>query len=144
MTSIPSNPNNLPPRQDPDTYAKTYATQNGITVDEAKEQLRAKYGDPKPQNDESIFSNNNTENSSANLSNISLDDLEDANNTEASPETGFMKFIHDLFGLSSDKTEEQKDLNPDEVAQEYATKHNITLEEAKAELQKLYGNIEQR
>lgn len=41
MTS--SRPN---PSIDPDTYAKNYAAQNGISVDEAKEQLKAQYGEP--------------------------------------------------------------------------------------------------
>ncbi len=36
------------PHVDPDTYAKQYAEANGISLDEAKEQLKAKYGDPKP------------------------------------------------------------------------------------------------
>ncbi len=31
---------------DPNTYAMQYAQQNGISFDEAKQQLRAKYGDP--------------------------------------------------------------------------------------------------
>lgn len=33
---------------DPNTYAMQYAQQNGISFDEAKQQLRAKYGDPQP------------------------------------------------------------------------------------------------
>ena len=35
---------------DPDAYAQQYAEENGISLEEAKAQLRAKYGDPqKPQ-----------------------------------------------------------------------------------------------
>lgn len=38
------------PNMDPDAYAKMYALQNGITVEQAKTELRAKFGDPeKPQ-----------------------------------------------------------------------------------------------
>lgn len=34
------------PGVDPDTYAQTYAEKNGISLEEAKAELRAKYGDP--------------------------------------------------------------------------------------------------
>ena len=38
------------PQVDPDTYAQQYAQANGISLEEAKNQLKAKYGDPqKPQ-----------------------------------------------------------------------------------------------
>lgn len=37
-------------RQNPDEYAKFYAEQNGISVEEAKAELKAKYGDPQEQN----------------------------------------------------------------------------------------------
>ena len=37
-------------RQNPDDYAKVYAEQNGLSVEEAKAELKAKYGDPQAQN----------------------------------------------------------------------------------------------
>ena len=37
-------------RQNPDEYAKIYAEQNGISVEEAKAELKSKYGDHKEQN----------------------------------------------------------------------------------------------
>ena len=37
-------------RQNPDEYAKVYAEQNGISVEEAKAELKSKYGDPQEQN----------------------------------------------------------------------------------------------
>lgn len=37
----------LPPKDmDPDAYAQQYAKENGISVEEAKAQLKAKFGDP--------------------------------------------------------------------------------------------------
>lgn len=43
------------PPMDPNAYAQRYATEKGISLNEAKEQLRAKYGDPQqPQ----MFGNN--------------------------------------------------------------------------------------
>ena len=40
---------NQPVRQNPDEYAKSYAEQNGISFEEAKAELKAKYGDPQQQ-----------------------------------------------------------------------------------------------
>ncbi len=39
---------NLPPKMGPDAYARQYAQQKGISFEEAKAELRAKFGDPKP------------------------------------------------------------------------------------------------
>ncbi|MBQ8887028.1 MAG: hypothetical protein IJY61_04935 [Candidatus Gastranaerophilales bacterium] len=38
-------------RQNPDEYAKVYAEQNGISVEEAKAELKSKYGDPQAQSE---------------------------------------------------------------------------------------------
>ena len=34
------------PKMDPDAYARMYALQKGISLEEAKTELRAKFGDP--------------------------------------------------------------------------------------------------
>ena len=55
-----------PVRQDPDSYAKSYAEKNGLSFDEAKAELKSKFGDPQQQQtqgfggnyDTSIFSPN--------------------------------------------------------------------------------------
>ena len=50
-------------RQNPDEYAKQYAEQNGLSVEEAKAELKSKYGDPQQQNQSSnIFSFGNSTN----------------------------------------------------------------------------------
>ncbi len=38
------------PQMDPNAYAQVYAKENGINIDEAKAQLRAKFGDPQKPN----------------------------------------------------------------------------------------------
>ena len=44
-------------RQNPDEYAKQYAEQNGLSLEDAKAELKSKYGDPQQQNQSSnIFS----------------------------------------------------------------------------------------
>ena len=40
----------LPQDQDPDSYAQQYADENCISLDEAKEQLKAKFGEPEGPN----------------------------------------------------------------------------------------------
>ena len=52
---------NLPVRQNPDEYAKSYAEQNGISVEEAKAELKSKYGDPQQQNKTSGIGNVSTQ-----------------------------------------------------------------------------------
>lgn len=42
-------PLGMPP-MNPDVYAQKYATENGISLDDAKNQLRAKFGDPQKPN----------------------------------------------------------------------------------------------
>lgn len=42
--------NSFPPKMDPDKYAQQYADRNGITLEEAKTELKAKYGDPQQKN----------------------------------------------------------------------------------------------
>ena len=50
-------------RQNPDEYAKQYAEQNGISFEEAKAELKSKYGDPQQQNQSSnIFTFGNSGN----------------------------------------------------------------------------------
>ena len=50
-------------RQNPDEYAKQYAEQNGLSFEEAKAELKSKYGDPQQQNQSSnIFSFGNSTN----------------------------------------------------------------------------------
>ena len=53
--------NQQPVRQNPDEYAKSYAEQNGISVEEAKAELKSKYGDPQQQNKTSGIGNVSTQ-----------------------------------------------------------------------------------
>ena len=58
MTTISNNFSQLPPaNMDPNAYAQKYANENNISLEEAKAELSAKYGEPtKPDN--SIFESN--------------------------------------------------------------------------------------
>lgn len=50
---------NRPTRQNPDEYAKTYAQQNGLSIEDAKAELKAQYGDPVKDASGSVFNFNN-------------------------------------------------------------------------------------
>ena len=45
-------------RQNPDDYAKTYAQQNGLSIEDAKAELKAQYGDPVKDASGSVFNFN--------------------------------------------------------------------------------------
>jgi len=47
------------PNMDPTAYAKIYAQQNNISVQEAKTELQEMYGDPKPPQENSNVSSGN-------------------------------------------------------------------------------------
>jgi len=49
--------NNRPTEMDPDAYAKKYAEQKGISLEEAKAELKTMYGDPMSKQG-SILGNN--------------------------------------------------------------------------------------
>ncbi len=58
MTNINFLSNTYQTKQDPNVYAQQYATQNGISLEDAKEELKSKYGDPDKEG--SIFASNKT------------------------------------------------------------------------------------
>ena len=57
-------------RQNPDEYATVYAEQNGLSVEEAKAELKSKYGDPQEQNGMSSIG------SFGNYNNYSVEDIQ--------------------------------------------------------------------
>ena len=100
---------------DPNSYAQEYANKNGMTLEEAKAELKSKYGDPqKPEerNDVDIPIFNNYFN--ADNSSIASDS--------------------DILSLSGNLGD------PDSYAQVYADEHGISLDEAKNELRELRGD----
>lgn len=151
-------------RMNPDDYAQQYATENNISLDEAKTQLGSKYGTP--ESEPSIFnfdnSNEATGTSSFDISELGLED------NEAGIKSLFQKFLDFLKGgngpqnegdpqshlnpLTGEQTGPQKegDFNPnqnqdpDSYAQTYADENGLTLEEAKAELKAKYGDPQEK
>ncbi len=128
MTSVNFNTQNaniFQTRQNPEAYAKAYADKNGISIEEAREELKAKYGDP-AQNagNISVFGNQVSENSYYDFTpgNLDISDLnwgEGFNEGMQMPEQGgikelFQKFMDFLRGGSGPKKEgdPQSHINP--------------------------------
>ena len=118
---------NMPPQMDPDKYAQIYANGKGISVDKAKAELKAKYGEPQQpdtQNRNSIFGSiNNTTTSKTNSTNP--DDITSRYN--------------ELFG---DSNINSQNTNIDNYIQEYADEKGLNFQDAKKEVGQNYGNLQ--
>ena len=136
---------NLPPRGiDPNTYAQRFATKNNISINEAKSQLQTQYGAPQAK-DESIFTANNISSSSLDSFNLNdLDGLNDGDDANFSFSDIFKEFLNLFKGDNESSNASDKRQDPDTYAQEYANQNNITLEKAKEELKKKYGEPNQQ
>lgn len=172
------------PGVNPDDYAKTYAAQNNMSVEDAKQELKTKHGDP-DKNNASIFDTtsvkggNNAETdesrAAAAMSNIdpdvfaqqfanengmSLDEaikeLEEKLGIPQKPGLseivgnfvgGLVNFINgavEKMSPENQSTNSRPDpsTDPDAYVRIYANEHNLTFEEAKAELEEKYGKFE--
>ncbi len=127
---------NMPPKMNPDLYAKKYAEENGISVQEAKDLLKSMYGDPAAKTDRSTSVYSTDEN---NLQSASISESFDSDSIFGDfSNRGFHKTSSTSTQESSSTKGGGKD--PNAYAQEYATKHGMTLEEAKKELKEKYGD----
>ena len=126
INSISSN-QQRPPQMDPDAYAQQYANQKGISLDEAKAELKAKFGDPEQRKGP----DSNQQVKSGQLFSFKTDetDLVSFNNTTETES-------------SKEKERPDKNIDPETFVQQYANEHNISLKEAKAELKAKYGDPE--
>lgn len=143
------------PKQDPDAYAKQYAEQHGIDdIEKAKEELKAKFGDPSVgaqipnlsfQN-QSIFSQNISQNTN-DFSNYDINNFDYSNfETNKTGENTIFSRILNMFGATqAGQANSLQGTNPDpeKYAKEYAEENNITLEEAKEELKSQFGEPQQ-
>lgn len=154
------------PGVNPDEYAKTYAAQNNMSVEDAKVALKEKYGDPQKPQDVSVWTTEQDgEDVSAEDQMLKIDpnfiaqlyadqqgmtideaiaDLEKKLGIPSEESLGdtVKNFIQNLIGMVKDKGDERPDqgVDPDTYAQQYADENGITLDEAKAELSAKYGD----
>jgi len=116
------------PNMDPESYAKQYASENNISVEEARTQLKAKYGDPKAQSDNSIFDSSN-EGEMIGTS-LALEDL----NLEDDEEIGsmtikqlLMAILGLLRGIMGNAEDEDEDFDEYVFAEDVAVNVEDTL-----------------
>ena len=126
-------------RGNPDIDAQRYASKNGVSLEEAKSQLKAAKGDPQ-ENSQVSFSNDfDYDSETSNLS------------TDMDIKSLFQQLLNLLRGpketQGNQKNEKQEglpqDQDPDSYAQQYADENGLTLDEAKAELEAKYGKPQQ-
>ena len=105
MTNINFLSNTYQTKQDPNVYAQQYATQNGISLEDAKEELKSKYGDPDQSGSIFSSSNNNFDYSEPDVSELENFDLEKPQEEASTSITDLVKnFFHNLGG-NSDNTQ---------------------------------------
>ena len=103
-------------RQNPDEYAKVYAEQNGLSVEEAKAELKSKYGDPQEQNDASSIG------SFGNYNNYSIQDVQNIQDEIQSLEeklfgtqenNSFLSSFMNFFNGGNNSSEQNGLINPE-------------------------------
>ncbi len=107
-----------PQMPDPNTYLKQYASENGISETEAKEELRSKYGDPSQPNmqDISIFAgqqNNQSQNLNFDYSDYSDYSEFDFDESSATGESEIKNIFQRLLNLLKNGNGPQKEGDPE-------------------------------
>ncbi|MBQ8636186.1 hypothetical protein IJ425_08560 [bacterium] len=135
----------LPQMQNPDVYATQYAQQNGISLNEAKNELKVQYGEPQRPQEQSLFAfqnENNFENISFEFDEQEYEEIFGSDShLDAIP--NFFTKVFDFFRGGNDE-DSQKQKDPEVQARQYAKENGISIEEAREELRKKYGEPEQR
>ncbi len=156
--------------QDPNTYAQLYANQNGISLEEAKSQLKAKYGDPSQENS-SIFSNSDSDTFSSSAAATSISDILNNNNQDVTADEVianlvdfFQGLIQNLFNGNNDEEETEEETengtenksttdtnttntnsvaqNADDEVVNYANYWGVSYDEAREALRNMFGDPE--
>ena len=111
------------------TLVQTFTDENKVLSDETKSESEKQFGKTDPDTYAQKY---------ANKHNLTLEDAK----TELKSNYGNPKMsgISDSENSSSATDSIPQGVDPDTYAQEYANKHNMTLEEAKAELKSKYGD----
>ena len=146
--------NGISQNQDPNVYARQYANQNGLSLDEAKAQLKEKYGNPEqPGQISGCGMNFGSQNS--NFQPSSFNDPEFAVDEQFSIQDLFKHLANIWHGnggpqkpgdpqRKGDTTTQLPDqgTDPNTYAKQYAEDNGITLEEAIEKLEEEYGTPE--
>ena len=143
------------PKMDPEAYARQYASQNNVSMDEARNQLRAQYGDPAQQSSSTSSTSSTTSSPSART--ISIDN----NVQDVMNHFGFdsiydaMEYLQNLWGdpvdydeattttsSSSSSSVSSKTAEADNTVLDVMDHFGYTVDEARNYLKNLWGNPE--
>lgn len=97
-------------QQNPEQYAQQYATENGISISEAREELRTQYGDPSQMASGSIFDFGNTQDSTYNYDNY-LEEYE--TDTENSASTNIQDILQKIMDFIKGGNGPQQEGDPE-------------------------------
>lgn len=128
-------------RQNPDDYAKQYAEENGLSFEDAKAELKAKYGDPQAQNGTSNIGSFGNFGLFGNLGNLGNSGIQNTTNIEkeiASLREEIASLEEKLFG-KAESTESTNSSNSTTNTEESKT----TTEETKTETTKTKNRIKE-
>ena len=126
-------------QRNPDAYAQRYANQKGLSLEEAKSELKTQYGEPSQQSQVNSYES------------YGFDSEETVLSTDMDFKTLFKELLNTLRGpqntQNTQNTQKQdglpQDQDPDSYAQQYADENGISIDEAKAELEEKYGKPQQ-
>ena len=112
----------------PDNYAQDYADKNGMTLDEAKSELKEKFGEADPDKYARKY---------ASVYGMTLDEAKE----ELKSKFGDPSSTTDSTNSTTDATSDTipEGVDPDTYAQEYADANGLTLDKAKEELKSKFG-----
>ena len=127
-------------RQNPDDYAKQYAEENGLSFEDAKAELKAKYGDPQAQNGTSNIGSFGNFGLFGNLGNLGNSGIQNTTNIEkeiASLREEIASLEEKLFG-KSESTESVNSSNSTTNTEESKTTEETKTESTKSNRIKEY------
>ncbi len=108
------------PQMDPEAYAQQYAKEHGISVEQAREELKAQFGDPQQQG--GVASATGISGSTATSTALSTGDVDGTGRQPSIPPEAMM--LHQVYGIPLEVIQEG-----DNAIQQYAKENNIQLPE---------------
>jgi len=138
----------LPPQgQDPDAYAQQYANEHNISLEEAKAELKEKYGDPQAQQGTAPASSTNATGATGEAESVSSTggvSTSDYANTSIFPQSGANDITTELDELSDfDNFETLQKFSPEDVKERLAEITGWAEDYCQDYLEDLHGEAEE-
>ena len=146
------------PNMDPEAYARQYASNNNVSMDEARKQLKAQYGDPTQQSSSTSSTSSSTSSKSPSARTISIDN----NVQDVMNHFGFdsiydaMEYLQNLWGdpegydettttsssSSSTSSPSSRTVEADNTVLDVMDHFGYSADEARTYLRNLWGDPE--